>query len=363
MKKNIFAHIDNLDELKPYICPKAVSVRTRDWEAVCQECRGKCDAGKRAIQILEEAAKPDISKKTGGPGIVSAKMLAGRDAWNEKQHERAFALARETFAKAAEGNCNPAEILAGIIGTDVTSARKRIDLWIKKHPDLDRELNMKAIMDRYVKRRKQRTSVLSKEASDEISIGDILKAADEGHLKTDSVEETESGVCAQAHIEAAQKQLNKKLAQRDAITLSEFREKIGPDPLRSDEYPLVGEGGFTVDNPFPCEAAPVPLSPSQMFPDGEGGFWVAGQEAVTCEGQNTNEHDNVIRPGHYTFGAIEVIDYIRDKMTPEMFQGFCMGNVLKYVSRHKHKNGVEDLKKANVYLGWLIESEEADKNV
>lgn len=70
------------------------------------------------------------------------------------------------------------------------------------------------------------------------------------------------------------------------------------------------------------------------------------------------EHDNVNHPGHYTFGEIEVIDYIRDKMTPDEFQGYCMGNVLKYVSRHKHKNGVEDLKKAQVYLGWMIESEE-----
>ena len=71
-------------------------------------------------------------------------------------------------------------------------------------------------------------------------------------------------------------------------------------------------------------------------------------------------NDNVNHPGHYTFGEIEVIDYIRDKMTPDEFQGYCMGNILKYVSRHKHKNGVEDLKKAQVYLGWMIESEEKD---
>lgn len=69
------------------------------------------------------------------------------------------------------------------------------------------------------------------------------------------------------------------------------------------------------------------------------------------------QDDPVKHPGHYTFGQIEVIDYIRDKMTPEEFQGFCMGNVLKYVSRHKHKNGIEDLNKAMVYLQWLIESE------
>ena len=76
---------------------------------------------------------------------------------------------------------------------------------------------------------------------------------------------------------------------------------------------------------------------------------------------NNNEvkvEDKVNSPRHYTFGKIECIDYIRDKMTPDAFQGFCMGNVLKYISRHKHKNGVEDLKKAQVYLKWLIESEE-----
>jgi len=73
------------------------------------------------------------------------------------------------------------------------------------------------------------------------------------------------------------------------------------------------------------------------------------------------KEDKVNHPSHYTFGSIEVIDYIRDKMTPDEFQGYCMGNILKYVSRHKHKNGVEDLKKAQVYLGWLIESEEKAK--
>ena len=199
MKKNIFAHIDSLDELKPYICPKAVS--TRDWDAVCQECKGKCDAGRRAIEILNNAKEPDIPKKAGGPGIVSAKMLAGRDAWNDLQHERVVTLIHEVFSKAANDNLNPAEVLAGIEGIDVTAARKRIDYWTKKYPDLDKELNMKATMDRYVKRRKRRTHVLPEEASDEVSVADILKAADEGHVKTDSVEETENGVEIHASIE------------------------------------------------------------------------------------------------------------------------------------------------------------------
>ena len=34
---------------------------------------------------------------------------------------------------------------------------------------------------------------------------------------------------------------------------------------------------------------------------------------------------------------------------------FCEGNVVKYVTRWKFKNGVEDLKKARQYLDFLIE--------
>ena len=66
------------------------------------------------------------------------------------------------------------------------------------------------------------------------------------------------------------------------------------------------------------------------------------------------ENDPVNHPSHYNTGNIEVIDFIKDKLTPELFEGYCIGNVLKYVSRYKHKNGVQDLEKAAVYLKWAI---------
>lgn len=66
--------------------------------------------------------------------------------------------------------------------------------------------------------------------------------------------------------------------------------------------------------------------------------------------------DNVNSPSHYTFGDIETIDYIKDKLTYEEFVGYCIGNVLKYISRHRHKGGKEDLQKAQVYLKWAIEN-------
>lgn len=38
----------------------------------------------------------------------------------------------------------------------------------------------------------------------------------------------------------------------------------------------------------------------------------------------------------------------------EGFDGYCKGNVVKYIFREKKKNGIEDLKKARAYLDLLI---------
>ena len=68
--------------------------------------------------------------------------------------------------------------------------------------------------------------------------------------------------------------------------------------------------------------------------------------------------DNAVdHPSHYTDGNIECIDYIKDKLTAEEFQGFCKGNALKYISRAGKKNPDkynEDLEKAVWYLNKAI---------
>ena len=66
----------------------------------------------------------------------------------------------------------------------------------------------------------------------------------------------------------------------------------------------------------------------------------------------------VQHPRHYTKGGVECIDAIRASMTDEAFAGYCKGNVLKYIFRYEDKGGVEDLDKANVYLGWLRQTAE-----
>jgi len=62
-----------------------------------------------------------------------------------------------------------------------------------------------------------------------------------------------------------------------------------------------------------------------------------------------NNHDPVNLPRHYISG-IETYDYIKSKN-----MSFAQGNVIKYVTRYKEKNGKEDLLKAQWYLERLIE--------
>ena len=76
------------------------------------------------------------------------------------------------------------------------------------------------------------------------------------------------------------------------------------------------------------------------------------QRASSSE-KETSKGEAVDHPDHYNKG-IEVIDYI-----DSWDFNFTIGNIIKYVSRHKHKeNPLEDLKKAKWYLDRLIKKYE-----
>lgn len=63
--------------------------------------------------------------------------------------------------------------------------------------------------------------------------------------------------------------------------------------------------------------------------------------------------NKITNPPHYTQGTIEPLDYIfANNMT------FLEGNIIKYVTRYKYKNGIIDLQKALFYLTKLIELQE-----
>jgi len=63
--------------------------------------------------------------------------------------------------------------------------------------------------------------------------------------------------------------------------------------------------------------------------------------------------DPVNHPEHYTSGKIECLDAIRAALG-DNYKYYVQGNVLKYIWRFNHKNGLEDLKKARFYLDDLI---------
>ena len=63
-----------------------------------------------------------------------------------------------------------------------------------------------------------------------------------------------------------------------------------------------------------------------------------------------NIEKSKINPGYYTGTKIQVSDFIQ-----EFKLDYFQGNIVKYVVRHKQKNGLEDLEKAKWYLEKLIE--------
>lgn len=79
---------------------------------------------------------------------------------------------------------------------------------------------------------------------------------------------------------------------------------------------------------------------------------------VFIQKYKTNQNDPVNNPKHYTQGELEVIDILQDKLTPQEFEGFLKGNILKYTFREGIKNGTEDVKKGAWYAAKLIEFRE-----
>ena len=100
---------------------------------------------------------------------------------------------------------------------------------------------------------------------------------------------------------------------------------------------------------MPERIPPLPES------DAEDALRLSQQVAMRGEGQKYAP----ISPNHYSGNKVETIEYIRGlqgSMSP--YEGFCVGNVIKYVSRFKEKGTpVEDLRKAARYLEWLIEAQ------
>jgi hypothetical protein len=95
----------------------------------------------------------------------------------------------------------------------------------------------------------------------------------------------------------------------------------------------------------------------ELFPDLVTTTWTQQEEEVMqqmlSKGANgTSALDVQVAGNHYKDLAIQPVEYIHANGI-----GYFEGNVIKYVSRWRAKNGIKDLEKAKHYIELLIELE------
>lgn len=62
------------------------------------------------------------------------------------------------------------------------------------------------------------------------------------------------------------------------------------------------------------------------------------------------------KSSYYDAGGIETLDIIKAKLTPEQYEGYLLGNALKYSCRANFKGCMDrDMEKASNYTKWLKE--------
>lgn len=85
------------------------------------------------------------------------------------------------------------------------------------------------------------------------------------------------------------------------------------------------------------------------------GYTIKNAANGTTEGLELSDAlKTQIGGSHYVNMAIQPVEFIHANQI-----GFVQGNIIKYVCRHgqKHKEGIEDLRKARHYIDLLIQME------
>ena len=77
--------------------------------------------------------------------------------------------------------------------------------------------------------------------------------------------------------------------------------------------------------------------------------------------EDMKPESNSIHPAHYTECSLECIDVMLAVFGRRAVTDFCIINAFKYMWRYEHKNGLEDLKKAERYLAMATTFQMGDK--
>jgi hypothetical protein len=76
-------------------------------------------------------------------------------------------------------------------------------------------------------------------------------------------------------------------------------------------------------------------------------------DCTSLEGFYMSAFNTQVNGTHYKDLAIQPVEYIIKNNL-----GYLEGNVIKYISRHRKKGGINDLRKARHYIDMLIEVEQ-----
>ena len=60
-------------------------------------------------------------------------------------------------------------------------------------------------------------------------------------------------------------------------------------------------------------------------------------------------------PEHYHKHNIDTIQFLQEGFPPDVFDGFAIGHIIKYIQRYRYKGGREDLVKAADYAKRLLD--------
>ena len=112
---------------------------------------------------------------------------------------------------------------------------------------------------------------------------------------------------------------------------------------------------FRKDTEIVVNALPV-LEGVYCVKDEQGREYLIHEEFLNFTKEKETKIKDNINPQHYKNGTrgIETIDTIIELLGEKGFVNYCVGNIIKYVSRYEFKNGLEDLKKAKWYSEIIL---------
>lgn len=112
---------------------------------------------------------------------------------------------------------------------------------------------------------------------------------------------------------------------------------------------------FRKDTEIVVNASPL-LKGVYSTKDEQGREYLIHEKFLNFTKEKETKIKDNINPQHYKNGTrgIETIDTIIELLSEEGFFNYCVGNIIKYVSRYEYKNGLEDLRKAKWYSEIII---------